>query len=181
MKVDLSKFDNSFYNPGSGFKKATWYFINLLFFKTGLFPFYSLKTLLLKMFGAEIGTGVIIKPNVNIKYPWLLKIGNHCWIGENVWIDNLARVEIGSNVCISQGAMLLCGNHNYSKPNFDLMVNPIILEDGCWVGAKSIVCGGAILGNHSVLSVLSVAVNSLESYGIYKGNPAVKIKTRIIQ
>lgn len=73
------------------------------------------KIWMLRKFGAKIGKGVFIKPLVNIKYPWNLDIGDYTWIGENVWIDNLTQVKIGSNVCISQGAMLLCRNHNYKK------------------------------------------------------------------
>ena len=81
---------------------------------------------------------MVIKPSVNIKYPWRLTIGSFVWIGEGVWIDNLENVVIGDNVCISQGAMLLCGNHNYKKTTFDLIVGSITLEDGVWVGAQSV-------------------------------------------
>ena len=75
-------------------------------------PFMTLKVRLLKMFGAKIGKGLVIKNNVIIKQPWYLTIGDDCWIGENVWIDNIDKVSIGSDVCISQGAMLLTGNHD---------------------------------------------------------------------
>lgn len=91
-------------------------------------PSSSLRIRLLRLFGARMGKGVVIKPSVNIKYPWNLSIGDYSWIGENVWIDNLTHVAIGSNVCISQGAMLLCGNHDYKRPTFDLMVKPIVIE-----------------------------------------------------
>ena len=67
------------------------------------------------MFGAKIGKGVIIRPGVSVKYPWKLQIGDNTWIGENVWIDNLSNIIIGKNVCVSQGAMLLSGNHNYKN------------------------------------------------------------------
>jgi len=139
-----------------------------------------MKILLLKLFGASVGNGVVIKPNVNIKYPWFLRIGDYSWIGEDVWIDNLAKVEIGSHVCISQGAFLLCGNHDYTKPSFDLMVKPIIIEDGVWVGAKSVVCPGVTCFSHAILSVGSIATKNLEAYSIYQGNPAQKIKERRI-
>ena len=86
------------------------------------------------------------------------------WIGENVWIDNLAQVTIEDHVCISQGAMLLCGNHNYKKTTFDLMVNEIILEEGVWIGAKSVVCGGVRCKTHAILSVGSIANIDLEPY-----------------
>jgi len=118
--------------------------------------------------------------SVNIKYPWKLKIGDHCWIGEKVWIDNLDEVTIGNHVCISQGAFLICGNHNYKSSTFDLQVKPITLESGSWIGAKSIVGPGVTVANHAVLSLGSIATKDLEAYGIYRGNPAVKIKTRTI-
>lgn len=116
----------------------------------------------LRLFGAQIGSGVIIKQFVNIKYPWRLKIGNNVWIGEYVWIDNLGEVTIENNVCVSQGVMLLCGNHNYKKQSFDLMVGDIILKDGSWVGAKSIICPGVTVESDSVISVGSVVSSSTE-------------------
>jgi len=135
---------------------------------------------LLRIFGAKIGKAVNIKPKVNIKYPWLLKIGDHSWIGEGVWIDNLGRVKIGSNVCISQGAMLLTGNHNYKKSTFDLQVEEIVLEDGVWIGAKSIVGPGVTCKSHAVLAINSVATSDLDAYGIYQGTPAKFMRKRKI-
>lgn len=180
--VDLSKYDNSWYHTGAKkWKIIVWYFINIVFVKVGWNPSSILRIILLRAFGAKIGHGVTIKPCVNIKYPWNLSIGDHVWIGENVWIDNLAKVTIGSNVCISQGAMLLCGNHDYKRKSFDLIVREITLEDGVWVGAKSTVCPGVTMHTHSVLSVGSIASHDLEAYAIYQGNPAKKIRDRIIK
>ncbi|CAN5894829.1 putative colanic acid biosynthesis acetyltransferase [soil metagenome] len=181
MTTKLASYNNAWYDPGPVFKRLCWYMVNIVFFKTGLFPFYGLKRFWLKAFGAKIGQGVLIKPFVNIKYPWLLELGDHIWIGEQVWIDNLAMVTIGSNVCLSQGAFLLTGNHNYSKATFDLMVKPITLEEGVWIGARAIVCPGVICGSHAVLAVGSVATSNLDSFGIYSGIPAVKIKDRYFE
>jgi len=180
MPVNLQSYSNKDYKPGSLFKRMLWYFLNGMVFKSGIFPFYGFKRFLLRSFGARIGRGVLIKPHVNIKYPWFLEIDDHTWIGENVWIDNLATVKIGANVCISQGAYLLTGNHNYKSSNFELMVSGINIEDGVWVGAKSIVCPGVNCRSYSVLSVGSVATSDLEANDIYQGNPAIKIKERII-
>lgn len=179
-KVDLSIYNNQWYKPGSPIKRGIWYIINFMLFKSSLFPISFCKIVILRWFGAKIEEGVVIKPCVNIKYPWLLEIGANTWIGENVWIDNLGLVKIGKNVCISQGALLLSGNHDYSSKSFDLIVKSIVLEDGVWIGAKAIVCGGAICKEHSVLAVASVTAGSLEPYSIYKGNPAVFQKNRNI-
>lgn len=180
-RTDLSSFSNPDYRPGKSLiVRMVWYFTSLMIFQSGIFPIYRLKATLLRLFGAKVGTGVVIKPGVHIKYPWKLRIGDHCWIGEKAWIDNLANVDIGNNVCISQGAMLLTGNHNYKKTTFDLMTESIILEEGVWIGAQSVVCPGVMCRSHSILTVGSTATEDLEEYGIYQGNPAILVRKRII-
>ena len=176
--VQLSRYSNDQYKPGGRLKRIAWYFFSEICFR-GVVPFSSvIKVKLLRIFGAKIGQGVVIKPNVNIKYPWFLEIGDFCWIGEGVWIDNLTLVRLDNNVVLSQGSYLLTGNHNYRKKFFDLMLGEIIIEDGVWIGAKSIVCPGVVCESHSVLSVGSVATKKMEQYAIYQGNPAEKKKHR---
>lgn len=178
MQVDLSTYNNSWYKPGNALKRILWYYCNLVFFKSGWFPFYTLKVFLLKLFGASVGKGVLIKPFVNIKYPWLLTIGNHVWIGEDVWIDNLAHVTIGNHVCISQGALLLCGSHDYKQVSFDLIVKNIHIEDGVWICAKSIICSGVTCYKNSIITAGSVISADCEASGIYRGNPGIQYKMR---
>ena len=179
-QTNLLSFDNSWYNPGPRWKIVIWFLINSLFLNTYLPIPIKIKILILRIFGAKIGNGVIIKPAVNIKYPWFLTIGNNVWIGEQVWIDNLSVVALGNNVCLSQGSMLLTGNHDYRRSTFDLTARPIILDDGVWIGAKAVVCPGVQCGSHAVLTAGSVATKLLYAYGIYQGNPAVWVRTRNI-
>ncbi|ADB38609.1 WcaF family extracellular polysaccharide biosynthesis acetyltransferase [Spirosoma linguale] len=180
-KTDFTKFNISWYNPGPRWKVILWFLVNAFFLNTYLPIPIALKVAVLRLFGAKIGEGFVIKPAVNIKYPWLLTVGNQVWIGENVWIDNLSNVTIGNNVCLSQGAMLLTGNHDYSRSTFDLTTRPIALDDGVWIGAKAIVCAGVRCESHAVLAVNSVATHALKAYGIYQGNPAVWVRQRNIK
>lgn len=181
LKTDLSTFNNAWYNPGGSFvKRCLWYMINAFFINSNN-PFIWIKVFWLKIFGAKIGKNVVIKPRVNIKYPWNLSIGDYVWIGEGVWIDNLTLVDIKNNACISQGALLLCGNHHYKKTTFDLIVGKITISEGAWVGAKAVVCPGVTIHSHSVLTVGSIATKNLEAYGIYQGNPAIRVKDRSIK
>lgn len=179
MITDLSKYDNRGYNPGRGFLyRSLWFFINALFFINPFNPSSFIKIILLRLFGAKIGSSVVIKPGVNIKYPWNLSIGDYTWIGERVWIDSLDRVRIGKHCCLSQGAALICGNHDYTSQHFDLRTAPIVLEDGVWIGSHAIVTLGVMCCSHSVLSVHSVASSNLDSYSVYRGNPAAKVRLR---
>lgn len=183
--MKLANFNNDWYwknyNTKGTAVRFFWYFTNLLFFKSTIpFPI-KLKIFILQLFGAKIGEGCVIKPGVNIKFPWFLEIGDHVWIGENVWIDNLDQIKIGNNCCISQGALLLSGNHDYKSINFDLKIGPIILEEGVWIGAKAIVTQNVTCGKYSILSVASVTSTHLKAFGIYKGNPATFIRNREIK
>ena len=181
--VDHSAYNNDWYKReiGAGkIKQVSWYLVSTLFFINPLNISSGLKQFWLKLFGAKIGKGVVLKPAINIKYPWKLVIDDYSWIGEGVWIDNLADIRIGKSVCISQGAMLLTGNHDYTKTTFDLMVKPIILKDGVWIGAKALVCPGVTCETHAVLAAMSVANRNLEPYSIYQGNPATLVKQRVV-
>ncbi len=176
------KFNTKDYSiDASAFKIASWYFVSTLFFRSGIIPFSTILVAILKMYGAKIGKDVRVKPYTNIKYPWKLIVGDHTWIGEHCWIENLAMVTLGSNVCLSQGSMLLTGNHDYKKVSFDLITQPIIIEDGVWIGAKAMVCPGIHAASHAILSVSSVATKNMDAYSIYQGNPAVKVRDRVIE
>ncbi len=175
--INLSKFDNSWYYPGHGLLvRITWYFFNAIFFLNPLNISSNLKIVLLKLFGARIGKGVILKPRINVKYPWNLEIGNNSWIGENVWLDSLAHIKIGNNVCISQGVYLCTGNHNWTDPAFGLIVKPITIKDGTWIATGAIVLPGVTISSHSILTAGSVISKDTEPYMIYSGNPAVPVK-----
>ena len=180
-EVRLDTFRTGSFDKGAGFLKQTlWYFVNALLVRASWNPFMEIKIALLKAFGAKIGKGLVIKNNVCIKFPWKLTIGDYVWLGENCWIDNLDRVTIGSHVCISQGALLLTGNHDYTLSSFDYRNAPVVIEDGAWIGARAVVCPGVTVRSHAILTVGSIATKDMEAYGIYQGNPAQLIRKRVI-
>jgi putative colanic acid biosynthesis acetyltransferase WcaF len=180
-KVDNSAYRTTIAIGASRAKQIAWYCVNILFFKNPMNIISSLKVALLRGFGARLGKGVVVKPAVNIKFPWKLQVGDHSWIGEQVWIDNLSDVVIGSHVTLSQGCLLLTGSHDAARETFDFISRPIVLEDGVWIGAKAVVAGGSRCGTHSILGVNSVAESDLQPYTIYKGNPAIPVLRRVIQ
>lgn len=182
--METTQLRKAFKKPGfdvgaSPLKVMCWYMTSLLLFRSGILPFSNMLVYILKIFGASIGKDVRIKPGVHIRYPWKFTMGDHSWLADS-YIDNLDQVTIGKNVCISQQAMLLTGNHNYKLASFDLMTRPIYIEDGVWIGAKCLVSPGVYACSHSILTAGSTAVKNMEAYGIYQGNPAVKTRQREI-
>lgn len=179
-KVNLSNFDA---NIGLNRKarKSTeiiWYLVKIIFFLSAIPYPSSFKVLLLRLFGAKIGAGLVIKPRVNIHFPWKLMIGDNVWIGEEAFLLNFELLSIGNNVCISQRAFLCGGNHDYKISSMPYRNGPITLADGSWVGANTFIGPNVIIGTDTVVSAGSVVTQSLAENGIYRGNPAQFIKNR---
>lgn len=177
--MHLARYNQGDYSPGaSSVTQLLWHFIGGPVVSAPFNPFSELQIAVLKLFGAKIGRGVRLKPGVRIKFPWRLAIGDNTWIGEDVWIDNLAPVTIGSDCCISQGAYLCTGSHDWSRDSFDLRTNPITLGNQVWIGAKSVVAPGVTFGDGAVLALGSVATSDLTPWSVYQGNPASKRSDR---
>lgn len=177
--MKLASFRNDWYTPGRPVGwQAAWFLIGLPLLRCPLIPSSKFRVLLLRFFGASIGSGTVIKPGVRIKYPWLLKAGRDCWFGEDCWIDNLAQVTLGNDVCLSQGVYLCTGNHDWSDQSFALIVKPISLGDSSWVGAKSVLCPGVELGEGAIAAAGSVVVRRIPDWEIHAGNPASFLRHR---
>jgi putative colanic acid biosynthesis acetyltransferase WcaF len=177
-EIDLSAYKEILFNRfWIKLKYALWLVISNVYFLTNIPYPNRLKVFILRFFGAKIGKACVVKPWVKIKFPWELEIGDYVWLGEDVWIDNISKITIGSHVCISQGALLLTGNHRYDEFDFSLESKPIFIEKGAWICAKSIVCGGVTIENHAVLGLGCVAKSNLTAYTIYQSDKKTKIRT----
>jgi len=182
MIVDLSKTSRRGYRPGRSFAyRALWLIVEALVMLNPVVTPYGLKRWVLRRFGAKVGRGVLIKPNVHVKYPWHLEVGDNVWIGERAWIDNFVSVRIAANAVVSQGAYLCTGNHDWSDPGMGLMVKPVTVEQGAWVGAFARIGPGVTGGANAIVTLGSVLLKDAQPNGIYTGNPAMLVGERTIR
>jgi exosortase len=176
---------NDLFDPSRGLDRgrsklveAAWYVVKCVFFLSP-WPYPSrLKCWLLRMFGARIGAGVVIKPRVNILFPWKLAIGDFAWIGEEALILNFEPVTIGSHCCISQRAYLCGGSHDYSRPDFPYRNGPITLGRGAWICSQVFVAPGINIGSHAVVTAGSVVTNDQPAHKVCGGNPSIPLRER---
>lgn len=175
---NLERYTTDGFSRGrSMFVFALWIIVDAVFVSSWV-PGSPHRRWLLRAFGARIGRGVVIKPRVRVKYPWRLTVGDHCWIGESVWIDNLDVVTIGTNACLSQGAYICTGSHDWSRSTFDLRTEAVTIDDGAWIAAKAIVGPGVSVGAGAVLGLGSVATSDLAPWAVHRGNPARYVRSR---
>jgi putative colanic acid biosynthesis acetyltransferase WcaF len=165
MRLDL--YDNRDFDRGAPLvKEAAWIFCKLIFFLNPI-PWPSAwRVFLLRLFGAKIGARVVIRSGVNVTFPWRFETGDHVWIGDEVFILSLAKVVVGSHVCISQRAFLCTGSHAWRKETFDLITRPIEVGPGVWIAATAFVGPGVSIGEGSVIGAGSVVTRSVPADSI---------------
>lgn len=179
-KISLADYNNSAFSRGRPAIIEVMWMVLQAILVSSFIPGSAHRAFLLRAFGAQIGSGVTLKPGIRIKFPWRLRLGDNVWLGENVWIDNLETVWIGSDVCISQGVYLCTGNHDWSSTTFDLRTSRTTIEDSAWIAARGVVGPDVIIGEGAVLGLGSTACSNLEPWSIYVGNPARLVKPRTL-
>lgn len=132
----------------------------------------------MRLFGAQIGAGCNIKPGLRVKFPWRLVVGHSCWLAEDAWIDNLAVIRLGDRVCLSQGAYLCTGNHDFRSPAFTLRPSSISVGSDAWIAARAVLAPGTHIGDSAVVALGAVVSGSVPARAIVRGNPAVFIGWR---
>ncbi|MGI2110929.1 putative colanic acid biosynthesis acetyltransferase [Shewanella frigidimarina] len=157
----------------------SWWIVQALLF--GLSPQFAYKwrNFLLRCFGANIGTNVIIRPTVKITYPWKLTIGDNAWVGDNVGLYTLGNITIGKNAVVSQKSYLCTGSHDYKSEAFDIFSKPIVIEDEAWVACDVFIAPGVTIGKGAVIGSRSSVYKDMPTGMICIGNPAKPIKPRI--
>jgi putative colanic acid biosynthesis acetyltransferase WcaF len=139
---------------------------------------YGWRNGLLRLFGARIGVGVIIRPSARITYPWKLAIGDHSWIGDYAELYTLGPITIGSNAVVSQYSYLCTGSHDMGSPAFDIFAKPIVVEDEAWVAAGVFVHPGVTVGKGAVVASRSVVTRDVPPGRLHGGHPAVDMGPR---
>lgn len=177
--MDLTRYDQSWFDRGRpGWYILLWWFVQGVFFPLSLHPFNGFRVWLLKLFGAKIGQGVVIRPTARFTYPWKITIGNYSWIGDDVVLYSLDRISIASNCVISQKSYLCTGSHDLRDPTFTLVTAPITIADGVWIATDCFIAPGITIGQDVVIGARSSVFKDQPSGQVCWGNPCQPRYTR---
>ena len=177
---DLSSFSvPEGFRGRSAFWVQLWWIVQFTLFSWSPQIFYLFRVWLLRLFGARVGRGVLIRPSARITYPWKLVIGDHVWIGDDSVIYNLADISIGSNVAIAHRVYLCTGLHDITKLTFDIEARPIVIEDEVWLPNDVYVGPGVSIGMGTVVAARSSVFDDLPGGVVAAGTPARIIRDRM--
>ncbi len=180
QNLELFKVPDDF-RGASKVKVQIWWIVQGTLFALSPQFLYGWRRFLLRLFGASIGKGVLIRSSVKVTYPWKITIGEHSWIGENCELYSLNKILIGNNVAIAHSVYFNTGLHDYTRETFDILSKPIIVEDECWITNDVYIAPGITIGKGVIVGARSSVFKDLDRGKIYVGSPAKYIKDRIIE
>ncbi|NET86205.1 MAG: colanic acid biosynthesis acetyltransferase WcaF [Moorea sp. SIO1F2] len=180
--VDLRQYDQSWFDRGRpGWLILLWWLVQAIAFPLSPHNFNGFRRWLLQLFGAKIGTNVIIRPTARFTYPWKVEVGEYSWIGDDVVFYSLDRIRIGSHCVISQKCYLCTGSHDMKDPAFGLITSEINIGNGAWIAADCFVAPGVHIGANAVIGARSSVFSNIPEQQVCWGIPAGPRYRREIQ
>lgn len=184
-QISFQQLDQFVMPPGfrgrSGVVVQVWWLVQFFLFRPSPQFMYAWRRWLLRLFGAKVGKGVILRPSCSVTYPWKVSIGDYAWIGDEVVLYSLGEIHIGHHAVVSQRSYICTGSHDYTKPAFDIYQQPIFIEDECWLATDVYVAAGVRIGRGTVVGARSSVFKDLPEGKICIGSPARVIRNREMQ
>lgn len=178
---DLSRFTlPSNFRGRSALMVQLWWAVQATLFKGSPQFAYGFRRFLLRVFGARIGVGVIVRPSVTVTYPWKVSIDDHAWIGDDVVLYSLGEIEIGRNAVVSQRSYLCTGDHDYTKIDFPIRGRKITIGSEAWVAADVFVAPAVTIGAGAVIGARSTVLSDMPPGMLCAGYPAKPLRPRIM-
>jgi len=179
--VDLRRYHQPGYDAGGGqLKMLVWWLVQAVCFPVSPHFAHGFRRWLLRLFGAQIGEGVLIRPTARFTYPWNVEIGDHSWIGDDAVLYSLVTIAIGEHCVVSQKSYLCAGSHDIGDPRFGLTTGKIVVENGAWVATDCFVGPGVTIGANAVVGARSSVFRSMPAEMVCMGTPCKPVRKRTI-
>lgn len=137
------------------------------------------RALVLRGFGAKLGTNCRVHASARIWLPANLMLGDNVLIGPGAIVYNQGVIKIGSDCIISQRSHICASTHDVDDPHFQLMLRPIAIGSNCWVAAEAFVGPGVTMADGSVIAARGALFEDTQAWTIHRGNPAVALRKRV--
>jgi acetyltransferase-like isoleucine patch superfamily enzyme len=108
-----------------------------------------------------------------------LMLGRRTFVNYGCFFDTSSPIVIGSDCAFGMQVLLCTSTHGLGGPRRRggrLESKPITIDDGCWIGARTVVLPGVHIGPGCVVAAGSVVTRDCAPHGLYAGNPARRVK-----
>lgn len=167
--LDLKNYANPVgYRGKSNLVVFIWYLVANTVFRFSPRNANKYRVRILRLFGAQIDEGVLIRRTVKIEFPWKLKLGAYSWLGDNVTLYNQTKLSVGANSVISQNCYICTGTHDWRKPTFDLVLKPVNIGASVWIAADTFIGPGVDVGDNVLIGCRKTIMTSVATGTILK-------------
>ena len=152
------------------------WFLNTFFKGT---HFFAIKRFLLRRAKIKVGKNTKVVGPIRISNCAKLTIGDNCWIGKDLTIYGDGEVIIGNNCDLAPDVSFITGSHfigDETRRAGQGKSFKIVVEDACWIGAKSSISGNTTVGKATVVGACSLVVKNVGTNLVVGGVPAKTIK-----
>jgi len=158
------------------------HFVQLLLWPLPPTRLFALRRMLLRLAGIEMAGGASMCGRGWILGRGRLSVGRGSWLSPGVIVHThvLAPVIIGADCDVGPGTEFITGSHEFgpaSRRAGPGTANPIVVEDGCWIGAGVRVLGGVRIGAGSIVAAGAVVTRDIPPNRLVAGVPATIKRT----
>src|SRR5262245_9097053 len=161
--------------------RVLWYVVEATLFRWSPRPCYRWRNWLLRRFGADVAPSARIRSTVSIEIPWHLTVAAEAIVGDHVIMYCLGPVSIGARTTVSQYCHLCAGTHDYTRPDFPLLPQPITIGSDAWLATDVFVGPGVRVGDGTVVGARSSVFTDLPPWKVCVGTPARPVKDRVMR
>lgn len=150
----------------------------------------SNRYVMIKELFGSVGTNVSVGDGTIVGFGDNIHIGNNVSINYRCILNDCNSIVIGNNVLIAPGVQINTASHPTAlnerlTPNWDsasgeyrwrTFARPIIIGDGCWIGANATIIAGVTIGDGAVVAAGAVVTKDVPPYTMVGGVPAKVIK-----
>jgi maltose O-acetyltransferase len=106
-------------------------------------------------------------------------IGRGSFVNTGCLFDAWAQITIGERCAIGPGVMFVTSTHElqtHAQRAGTLHGQPIVVEDGCWIGARATILPGVTVKAGTVIAAGAVVTSDCEPDRMYGGVPARELR-----
>lgn len=153
------------------------YLLNFLLAILPVSGFFGAKRFVARVAKISIGHAASLNGHSLFYGHGRIIIGTETWVGPRCrfYTGDNGDVLIGSNCDIAPEVVFVTGSHEIGSAKRRAGKGyclPIVVEDGCWIGARVMILGGVTVGRGSIVAAGSVVTKSIPANSLVAGIPA---------
>lgn len=144
----------------------------------------SVRVRVLRALGVSVGEGAQVRPccflaNTDVANLANITIGPDAFINSKCFLECQDEITIGARVSLAMDVLLCTAGHHIGPGELragESYRAPIVIGDGCWLGARATVLPGVTIGPGCVIAAGALVTRDCEPHGLYAGVPARRVR-----